>query len=728
MGIPEPPEDPAGPRAALELLPTGLAIVDRELRVMLANRALRAVVGVGGGAPADPVGRLLGDVLPGAEPVVAACREVLADGRPVAGRLVPGGGAPRRGASTCLRIDVSPGVAVGGRPETLVVAIEDVTEYRRALDAAASLEALTEELSGALSLDDVLRVALDRAAAAVGAAACSVGLVEPGRDVLRVITVGFPGEVVGAFAELPADAALPGPAVVRDGRARYFADRRAAVEQFPQAAAILAGTAFEAAAVQPLLLDGERLGYLAVHFTDRGQLGPVDRELLAAVARGCAAAAHRARRGDEQRAERDLARRLQFLAGALAVASTADEVAAILTEQTPAVLGATVAIVGIYDPETRSFRMAVPTSTVPGRTRAQFEHWPLDAPLPSRDVFATGRPVVFGSLAERDRLYPALVGVEVAEQAWVQLPLQVQGRLLGTVSFGWPDPRRFAAEEIMRAHTIAELCSGALERARLADGQRQISEVLQRSLLPRRLPDVPGWQLAARYQPAGEAVRAGGDWFDAFGLPGGRLGLLIGDVAGHGVTAAGLMGQVRALARALARSGSPPGAVLESLSTAVHDLGAGAGADGDDDGVFVTCCYVQVDAARARLSVASAGHLAPLMRMPPVGDRPGRVRAVDLRVGFPLGVRRSAAYAECESPLLPGSTVLLFTDGLVERHDRLLDDGLAELADRFSAAPSGVDALCDDLMAAVQAGGEVSDDVALLAASPGGSPRTMACA
>lgn len=712
--------DPAGPappdvvRTALDLVPTGVAVLDGDLRVVLANPALAAVRGVRAG-PLD--GALLAEVLVDSGPVEALCREVLAGGRPVSGRLVRGAPGRGPGASACLRIDVRPAGRTGSR-EALVLSVEDVTEHRRALDAVASLQALTAELSGASSLEAVLRVALDHAGAAVGAAAVSVGVVEEAGDELRVITVGFPAEVSDPFTRLPLDAPLPGPATVRDGRARYFADRAGAVAQFPSADSVVAGTPFEAAAVQPLVRAGRRLGYLAVHFTAAGDIDDGDRELLDAVARSCAGAVYRARRSDEDRAERDLARRMQALAGALAVASTAADVAVILTEQCPAVLGATVAIVGIYDPDTRSFGLATPTSAVPGDVRARFARWPLDAPLPSRDVAATGQPVIFRSLADRDEQYPALAGVPVAEQAWVQMPLQQHGQLLGTVSFGWPEERDFTADEIARVGAIAELCAGALERARLADEQRQIAEALQRSLLPRRLPDVPGWEFAARYQPAGAAARAGGDWYDAFVLTGGRVGLLIGDVAGHGVPAAGLMGQVRALARAHARGGDPPAAVLTALNADVHDLGT------DDGGMFVTCCYLQIDPARGRLAVGSAGHLPPLVRLPAApGAERADVTPVAFDVGVPLGVRRDARYSSTVSPLPAGATVLLFTDGLVERHDGLLDDELAELAARVAVAPVPMEALCDALMAAALADAEPTDDIALLAvrSAPGGA-------
>lgn len=708
------PDEPPDLGALLEVAPAGLAAVDRDLRILVINRALMALSTAGAAASEAPIGLRLTEALPQGTALEEVCREVVASGQPVTGRLVAGGAPSRPGASSCWRIDVHPVGVDGGVVRTLAVAVEDVTEFRRALDVAASLQLLTEELSGAASSDAVLRVALDRARTAVGAAAASIGLVRPGSATLHIVTVGFPGEVADTLARLPVDAALPGPATVRDGRARYFVDRAAAVAEFPDVLGIVERTPFEAAAVQPLVLDGERLGFLSVHFAEPGELDPADLELLAAVARACAAATARVRRSDEERAERDLARRMQSLAGALAVASTADEVAAILAEQTPAVLGATVAIVGIFDPETRSFSLVSATASTPGEIQDRFARWALDAPLPSRDVFSTGEPVIFRSLAERDRLYPALIGVPVAEQAWVQLLLQVQGRRLGTVSFGWPEARDFGLDEVERMEAIAEVCSGALERARLADDQRRIAQALQRSLLPPRLPELPGWQFAARYQPAGAATRAGGDWYDAVVLPGRRVGLLIGDVAGHGIQAAGLMGQVRALARAQARGGAPPGEVLTGLNAAIHDLDTGG------DGTFVTCCYLQLDPGSGKLRVASAGHLPPFVRSAGTTDSAdgASVAVVDLALGPPLGVRADAGYGTSDASLPPGATVLLFTDGLVEHHDRLLDDGLDKLARRLSTAPAGVDEMCDALLAARLADAVPTDDVALLAVRP----------
>ncbi|MGY1738460.1 SpoIIE family protein phosphatase [Geodermatophilus sp. SYSU D00684] len=707
LGGPPPLVGAELPDALVQVAPVGLAVVGPDLRIAWVNPAMAALAtGTAGTGSSPLVGRGLREALgEAADAIGPACRQALTLQEPVTGLVVGGGRRLRPGASSCWRVGVHPLAAAGATGETVAVVVEDVTDLRRVQDRAAALQALTAELSGAVTLPEVLQVALERASAAVGGAAASIGILEPDGRWLRTITTGFPEQVAAGFARLPADASLPGPHVARTRRALFLPDRAAAAAAFPDAVAITDGTPYQAAAVQPLQLDDTAVGYLSVHFTESGEVDPADRDLLAGVARACAAAIDRARRGEAERAERELTRHLQALAGALAVASTVEEVAAILTRQTPALLGATLAIVGLYEPETRTFHLAQPTGNTPADIRTRFARWPLEAPLPSRDLVATGRPVLLRSLAERDRRYPAIAGVPVTEQAWAQLLLQVRGRPLGTVSFGWPEPRDFPPDEVERMQVIADLCAGALERARLADVQRQIAETLQRHLLPPRLPDLPGVRLAARYHPAGTAARAGGDWYDAFALPGDRIGLLTGDVAGHGVGAAGLMGQVRALARAQARDGADPGRVLAALNAAVCDLDAG------DGSVFVTGCYVQLDPGGGRLSAASAGHLPPFLRPP---GRP--VTAVRVPPGLPLGVRPGARYATASSPLPAGSTVLLYTDGLVERPDRFIDDGIDALAARLDVAPEPVEELCDRLLDAVLADGAPADDIAMIAA------------
>ncbi len=423
------------------------------------------------------------------------------------------------------------------------------------------------------------------------------------------------------------------------------------------------------------------------------------------------------REGPEQ------ALRLQELTSGLALAGSFDEVATVLAEFAAPALQASVASVAGYDPQARRLTMVRASKAAPSFFTDRFASWSVDDPLPSRDVFATGFPVLLGSLEERDRRYPGLADVSVPQQAWANLLLKVGTRPLGLISFGWDDRRTFSDDDIALMQVVADLCAGALERARLADEQGHIAETLQRALLPALLPRVPGWRLGTRYRPAESAAQAGGDWYDGFRLPGGRLGLLIGDVAGHGVSAAAVMGQVRALAGAEARSGDGPAAVLARLNRAVCAMSVG----GNES--LVTCCYVQLDRRNAVLQAASAGHPPPFLRIgPPPGHRAQSeepsVEAIAVRPGPPLGVLDGARYGEHRQLLPLGSTVLMFTDGLVERHGESLDVGLARLRDELRRAPEDVESLCDHLLQELLGGKQVDDDVALVVARAQGRLRS----
>ncbi len=240
--------------------------------------------------------------------------------------------------------------------------------------------------------------------------------------------------------------------------------------------------------------------------------------------------------------------------------------------------------------------------------------------------------------------------------------------------------------------------------AELAARERGVAETLQHSLLPDRLPDLPGVALAARYVPCGTGVEVGGDWYDVLPLPGGEVGLVMGDVAGHDLGAAAVMGQLRNALRAYASEGLAPGAVLERLNQMCHQ---------QRTGVMSTCLYAVLDPVARVLTIANAGHYPPLLVSPDGGtrflERPGCP---------PIGAVREAAYPQTVYTLEPGASVVLYTDGLVERRARPVDDGLELLAREAAAMPAGLEAACDHLLEVLLADGVPEDDVALLVVAP----------
>jgi anti-sigma regulatory factor (Ser/Thr protein kinase)/putative methionine-R-sulfoxide reductase with GAF domain len=259
------------------------------------------------------------------------------------------------------------------------------------------------------------------------------------------------------------------------------------------------------------------------------------------------------------------------------------------------------------------------------------------------------------------------------------VPLIVEGDLIGVLHVGALQPRVFDQRDLAVLQLAAARAAPAIERARLMNAlahEHRIAAVLQRSLLPRRLSEVTGVSIAARYLPARDEV--GGDWYDVIDLSRGRVGIAIGDVVGHGLAAATLMGQLRTALHAYAVEGHGPAHTLELVDRFTRSLQAGA---------MATAAYAVIDIDSGRLRVASAGHLPPLLI-----SAAGTVRVPELPQAPPLGVFGYKSCPESELTLAEGETILLYTDGLIERPRIALDDSIAELADVVHGARTAEEA------------------------------------
>jgi anti-sigma regulatory factor (Ser/Thr protein kinase)/putative methionine-R-sulfoxide reductase with GAF domain len=281
------------------------------------------------------------------------------------------------------------------------------------------------------------------------------------------------------------------------------------------------------------------------------------------------------------------------------------------------------------------------------------------------------------------------------------VPMMVAGTVIGVLHVGTVTPREFTNQDAALLQLAAARAAPAIDRARLFDAldrEHRIAVALQRSLLPDRLPDLVGIETAARYLPSRDEV--GGDWYDVIDLPGGSIGLAIGDVAGHGLRAAALMGQLRTGLRAYALDGHPPADALKRLDRLLQTI-SGRG--------MATAGYAIVDPATGALRYASAGH------PPPVLIRQGaRAELLDARTAPPLGSLPFAAYNEVQETLRPGDTILLYTDGLVERRREALTTGLERLR-ALAAAPLSAEALCQRVVEQLVPAAGGDDDIAVVA-------------
>jgi anti-sigma regulatory factor (Ser/Thr protein kinase)/GAF domain-containing protein len=279
------------------------------------------------------------------------------------------------------------------------------------------------------------------------------------------------------------------------------------------------------------------------------------------------------------------------------------------------------------------------------------------------------------------------------------IPLIVEGDLIGVLHVGSLTPRTFGERDLAVLQVAAGRAAPGVERARLISAfehEHRVAMVLQRSLLPKRLFEFTGVSVAARYLPATDEV--GGDWYDVFELSRGRLGVAIGDVVGHGIRAAALMGQLRTALHAYALEDHGPGRTLELVDRFVQAMPSSA---------MATAAYAVLDTNTGMLTVASAGHLPPLI------VRRSGVSALNIAPAAPLGAVPYGSCGEVEVPLGPGEMLMLYTDGLVERPGIPLTDSIDALRGVAGGAPSPED-LCRRAFDELVPAGGPRDDVAIV--------------
>lgn len=337
--------------------------------------------------------------------------------------------------------------------------------------------------------------------------------------------------------------------------------------------------------------------------------------------------------------------------------------------------------------------------------------WELQQRYPPDPDSPTGAPAVIRS--GRSELYPeldrALLEAAALDEEQIRLvrelqmhsvmvvPLSARGRTLGAITFVWAESgRQYEARDLQLAEELGRRAGIALDHARLYTREHRAAETLQRALLPPNLPELPGYQLAVRYVPSDARDHAGGDWYDAFALPDGRVGIVIGDVGGRGLEAAATMGQIRNALRAYAVKGAGPGDVLADLH-ALIDRASG-------EITFATVVYVVLDLATGACEVATAGHLPPLI---------SGIGYVDTPRCPPLGFGGVDVCEASAFTLAPGQTLWLYTDGLVEGRTRPIDTGLGLLAETAARVDGDeLEAIADHLLIALPAARD--DDIALL--------------
>ncbi len=315
-------------------------------------------------------------------------------------------------------------------------------------------------------------------------------------------------------------------------------------------------------------------------------------------------------------------------------------------------------------------------------------------------VAADRHPIVIEDLSRADVFNPILRQRGVTSMLGV--PVHVEGRVIGVMHVGTLRRRLFDEDDVALLQLAADRVAHAIDNARLSE-QRAVTQIMQRTLLPDALPDVPGLRFSAKYLPAGSGVRIGGDWYDVLQLANGRLTFVIGDVVGRGVHAASVMAEIRTALRAYLIEGHRLAHVMALLNDLLVSMGSSRSA---------TAALLELDPDHAMLETVSAGHPPAVLAGPD-----GLPTFLEPAQGMLLGIRAGVQYVTRRYPFPPGSVLLLYTDGLVERRGEALDEGLGRLRGAVRTAAAGEDSSFADRVyrALIGEASSLEDDIALLA-------------
>jgi serine phosphatase RsbU (regulator of sigma subunit) len=530
----------------------------------------------------------------------------------------------------------------------------------------AGLLSLTSALSAAADPGEILDVMTVACPEVLGAGLVNISLLDATGTVLQLVSsLNTPGPVAEVFATYPVDAPLPSrdallteqPVVLRSVQERDQLYPALADVHLPQGAFC----------VLPLISGRHPVGVLGLGWLDSE---PLDDELLVmatAVASVCAGALHRALAARDEgiahvRSQLAL-ERLRALQGVAAeLAHTVDlrQASAIVLESAVTLLGAQAAALNLLDERAEECTQIATLGLDPSPI-STWTIWPVRDSTLAQELIRTGLPILLRDARARHERFPDLDRAGIEQEGWATFLLTSSGRALGMVAFGWREPRDFDVDDVALLQTLADHLGAALDRARLLehnaallDERTRIAETLQQSLLPPPLPSWPGIEIAAAFEPAELGTDVCGDFYDAFPAHDGSLIVVIGDVAGRGVAAAGLTGMARHTLRALARDMSPVDS-LRRLNGALLDRG---GLDGPR---LMTAAIVRFtrSAAGVTAEVALSGHCLPVL----VSGRQAR------HVGEPgtlLGAIPDATVGTVTLQLAPGQLLLLHTDGVIE--------------------------------------------------------------
>jgi serine phosphatase RsbU (regulator of sigma subunit) len=519
------------------------------------------------------------------------------------------------------------------------------------LDELRKLQAIIAALSAAPSEDAIADVAVDRLLEVIGADAGVLALRDDDSLVVRR-ALGY-RELADVWSRMPIDAGLPLTDAARRGEPVFVSTGAARIKAYPTSASI--PVLYEGLVALPLMVDERCLGVLGLSFVEPRRFDPDEQALLMTIAKLCALTIDRYHRGERLS-------RLQTLTGHLSRAFTVDEVVRVIRDEPIPERSVRSRGLWLLDDPTGGLRLAFPEAA--GGDPVII---PLDAPLPAAEAARTCQPVWVGGLELNgpSTRFPSLAGTGYRSAA--AIPLAAEDRVVGVLTVGFEHDLPVEDGEGRFLVAMAEQAAVALERARLYDSERlsrrqaeqdrqrslELARALQTSLLPPRLPEVPGLDLGARYHPALAGLEVGGDFYDVFDT-GGDWGVVIGDVCGKGPEAAALTALARYTIRSVAMDLRHPAQVLRKLNDTLlhHQL----------DERFCTVAYGRVvpSVGGVRVTVCRGGHPPPVVvrangDLEPMGPEGGLI-----------GLFPEIRLWEETAQLHPGDNLVFYTDGVTE--------------------------------------------------------------
>ncbi len=543
----------------------------------------------------------------------------------------------------------------------------------RAPTSVAALGGLLSALSEADTVERIARVIAEEGAAAAAATFANIALLDNEADTASLFHAPTLVEAVAArYTTITVDDSTSLGTALGSGQEVWLRSLTDLAAKYPALLDDTVAAGLSATAALPLLgRDHRVIGAMGLAWKDPQEFVDSQRDEIRVVAQLAAHALARERQRTRlehlTQALDSSAQRLhalQRVTAALASSVTTEEIARVVVEDGIA-LFADHGVAAMIDPEHHVLRTWA-SSGFPHSIRDAHAVVALDADLPIAAAARDDTLIVANSQSEAVAQSPATAHTYLATgtHSTLAVPAHVDGRVVGALALGFNHEGAVDDDTIMFATTLADLMGQALRRGAQYEHLAHIAEVLQRSLLP-RLPDVAGLEMAAVYSPADHSVQVGGDWYDVIDLGEGHAFLVIGDVMGHDIRAAAVMGQLRAAVHCYATIGHTPAQILQQLDHLVEEL---------PDIDLVTCLCAVYDAPTHQLTVANAGHLPPMTFG---GNRATALLSVPTEA--PLGAG-GGVYSETVHVLTPNTWLALFSDGLVESRTHGIDEGLTRLA------------------------------------------------